>query len=296
MPHFVFHLPFCGARDWYYPIHFAARRCDSVRAVSVPGGGDRGRLVGSHLAVGPADVRAWGPRAAGSRGLPNHAGGDADDLANGQDCPVWQRFRGRITSYPCMAASWLSIPMTWPIETIDELAAGCERIRVRRYGVIETAAGALQGVHLRPWPKLLAAPELLPLGPNYHQRGAADRCLLYFNQPRRMPNFLALKYIVTTFGTSFRTFRAALAAMDIVAEIKQIDAIVCDAANVRLSDRVMARLGWEPHKPQRWHRNFIRRFYGKYPAHENAIDMLAKPQAAVAAESFDAKFAAGLSR
>ncbi len=27
----------------------------------------------------------------------------------------------------------------------------------------------------------------------------------------------------------------------------------------------MDRLGWEPHKPQRWHRNFIRRFYGQYP-------------------------------
>ena len=27
----------------------------------------------------------------------------------------------------------------------------------------------------------------------------------------------------------------------------------------------MARLGWEPHKPQRWHRNYIRRFYGTYP-------------------------------
>ena len=80
-----------------------------------------------------------------------------------------------------------------------------------------------------------------------------------------MPNFLALKYIVSTRGTSYRTFRAALSVLDAIAELKQIDAIVCDAANIRLSDRLMARLGWEPHKPQRWHRNFIRRFYGKYP-------------------------------
>ena len=195
--------------------------------------------------------------------------------------------------------------MNWPIETIGDLAAGCERIRAHRYGVIETAGGELQAVHLRPWPKLLAAPELLPLGPKYHQRGEADRCLLYYNQPRRMPNFLALKYIVTTFGTSFRTFRAALTALDAIAEIKRIDAIVCDAANMRLSDRVMARLGWEPHKPQRWHRNFIRRFYGVYPSRGGAADVLAKPpldelgtvrQAAWMAESFDGECVAALSR
>jgi hypothetical protein len=109
-------------------------------------------------------------------------------------------------------------------------------------------------------------PELLPLGPRYHRRGAADRCLLYYNQPRRMPNFLALKYVVSTAGTSYRTFRASLKVLDAIAALKRVDAMVCDAANSRLSDRFMARQGWEPHKPQRWHRNYIRRFYGEYPA------------------------------
>jgi hypothetical protein len=155
--------------------------------------------------------------------------------------------------------------MPRPFETILDIETGRERIRGRRYGVIETVGGVLRAVHLRPWPKLAALPEFLPLGPRYHCRGAADRCLLYYNQPWRMPNFLALKYIVSTRGTSYRTFRAALVVLDAIAELKQIDAIVCDAANIRLSDRLMARLGWESHKPQRWHRNFIRRFYGKYP-------------------------------
>jgi hypothetical protein len=157
--------------------------------------------------------------------------------------------------------------MPRPFETILDIETSRERILARRYGVIETASGDLRAVHLRPWPKLAALPEFLPLGPRYHCRGAADRCLLYYNQPRRMPNFLALKYIVSTRGTSYATFRAALMVLDAIAELKQIDAIVCDAANIRLSDRLMARLGWEPHKPQRWHRNFIRRFYGKYPQH-----------------------------
>lgn len=165
--------------------------------------------------------------------------------------------------------------MKWLFETIDDLATGSDRVRARRYGAIETAGGEFRSVHLRPWPKLVAAPELLPLGPRYHGRGRADRCLLYYNQPFGMPNFLALKYIVTTFGTSFRTFRAALMALDTIAELKRIDAIVCDAANIRLSDRVMVRLGWESHKPQRWHRNFIRRFYGVYPSRAVDANVLA---------------------
>ena len=155
--------------------------------------------------------------------------------------------------------------MRWPIRTIRDFESSEAQIRAGRYGVIETAGGEWRAIHVRPWPKLASLPELLPLGPRYHCRGSADRCLLYYNQPRRMPNFLALRYVVSTAGTSYQTFRAALRMLDQVAAVKGIDAIVCDAGNIRLSDRLMARLGWEPHKPERWHRNFIRRFYGEYP-------------------------------
>lgn len=153
--------------------------------------------------------------------------------------------------------------MSFGCETWTDLKAGREAICRRRYGVIETAGGQLQSIHLRPWPTLFALRDLWPVGDEYHARGPADRCWLYYNQPRRMPSFLALKYIVSTRGTSYATSRAALAALEQVAELKLSDAIVCDAANTRLSDRLLARLGWEPHKPQRWHRNFIRRFYGR---------------------------------
>jgi hypothetical protein len=154
-------------------------------------------------------------------------------------------------------------------KTIRNLDEGRNLLGQRSHGVIETAAGQLEAVYLRAWPKLASLPELWPLGPRYLSRGIADRCLLFFNQPRRMSNFLALRYVVSTGGTSYRTFRAALLALDAIAEIKQVDAIVCDAANIRLSDRLMARLGWQPHKPQRWHRNFIRRFYGSYPQRQS---------------------------
>lgn len=156
--------------------------------------------------------------------------------------------------------------MSLRFQSIEDFDAGRDRIRAARYGVIETLDAKLVAVHLRAWPKLVSLPELLPLGARYHAAGAPNRCLLYYNQPWRMPNFLALRYIVSTAGTNYATFRAALMALDCIAELKQTDAIVCDAGNHRLSQRLMSRLGWEPHKPQRWHRNYIRRFYGVYPS------------------------------
>jgi hypothetical protein len=151
-------------------------------------------------------------------------------------------------------------------EKIEDFDAARERLRTRRYGVIETVGGKLAAVHLRPWPKLVSLRELVPLDDRFHAAGKADRCLLYYNQPWRMRNYLALKYIVSTTGTRYPTACAAMKVLDAIAELKQIDAIVCDAANLRITDRLMKRFGYEPHKPQRWHRNFIRRFYGSYPA------------------------------
>jgi hypothetical protein len=153
----------------------------------------------------------------------------------------------------------------WFATTITDWEAGREQLLRGRYGVIETADGRLVAVHLRPWPKLLSWPEVWPVGDGYHVHGESDRCYLYFNQPRRYPNFLALKYVVSTHCASYASCRAALLALDRLAELKRIDALLCDAANTRISDRLLRRFGWSPHKPQRWRRNFIKRFYGVYP-------------------------------
>ena len=58
------------------------------------------------------------------------------------------------------------------------------------------------------------------------------------------------------------------------ARIKRSDALLCDVASNRISDRLMRRWGWESHKPQRWHRNFIKRFYGQYPSSRFASDVV----------------------
>jgi hypothetical protein len=146
-----------------------------------------------------------------------------------------------------------------------------EALRRGRYGVIEVADGRLAAIHLRPWPKIASSLEVEWRGRRWHASKPGDRCLVYYNQPRRFSNFLALKYIVSHRDCTLSTFHHALEVLDEVARVKQTDAILCDVWNDRISDRLLARWGWEPHKPQRWHRHYIKRFYGVYPAQPSEL-------------------------
>lgn len=150
-------------------------------------------------------------------------------------------------------------------EEIDDLTAHADRLRARRYGVIEVIDGELQRVHLRPFPKIVTAVGTLLFGRLTHRRGQGDWCRLYYNQPRRCSNFLAVTYVVSSRDCSLKTLRRATALLDQIAEIKKSDALLCDVANSRISDRLLTRWGWQPHCPSTWHRNFIKRFYGIYP-------------------------------
>jgi hypothetical protein len=151
-------------------------------------------------------------------------------------------------------------------QTITDPSAAADVIRVRHYGVIDVVEGRLAGIHLRPFPKYVSLVDALFWGRFYHQRVAGDRCRLYYNQPRRCPNYLALKYFLSARDSSLASFFAALAVLNEIARIKQSDAILTDVANFRISERLLARLGWERHTTSRWHRNYIKRFYGQYPA------------------------------
>ena len=151
-------------------------------------------------------------------------------------------------------------------DKITNLTTGAETLRRRRYGVIEVVDGQFRSVLLRPWPKILVGPEVLWVGNWLHQRRRGDRLLLYYNQPLRFPNFLALAYALSSRETSVRTIRVGLEVLDEVARLKHSDALLCDVGNWRISSRFMQRWGWEPHCPAAWwHRHFIKRFYGVYP-------------------------------
>jgi hypothetical protein len=150
-------------------------------------------------------------------------------------------------------------------ETVTDLAAGVETLTRRRYGVIEMRGGRLHAIHLRPFPKIVTAPGILLWGNAFHRYFRGDRLWLYYNQPWRFPNFLALKYVVSGRETSFASLARALDVLDEIARLKCSDALLCDVGNWRISTPLLARWGWTPHCPSRWHRHYIKRFYGAYP-------------------------------
>ncbi|MGD9721576.1 MAG: hypothetical protein AB7O59_06190 [Pirellulales bacterium] len=154
---------------------------------------------------------------------------------------------------------------------LDPFGADRPALARARYGMIEMRDGRLAAIHARPWPKVISAWEVEWRGERRHRSTPGDRCLIYYNQPRRHANFLALPYVVSQRDCTLATFHRGLEVLDAVAQLKHVDAIVCDAWNLRISDRLLARWGWQSHKPQRWHRNFIKRFYGVYPAQRGEL-------------------------
>jgi hypothetical protein len=163
-----------------------------------------------------------------------------------------------------------------------------DTLRAARYGVIDVRRGQLASICLRAWPKVISGLEVAWWGARRHRGTAGDRCWLYYNQPLRLPNFLALKYVVSDRDCTLATFHRALEVLDEVARVKRIDALVCDAWNPRISARLLARWGWEPHAPSRWHRHYIKRFYGVYPpsiltARDAPVELPDEPPARVLA-------------
>jgi hypothetical protein len=168
------------------------------------------------------------------------------------------------------------IRMFFGFQSVTDLSDPLHRLRDRPYGVIETAEERLVGVHLRPFPKFISWPEIALLGRWSHRRRRGNRCLLYYNQPCRHRNYLALKYVVSTAGATLQTFRLALTVLDQIARLKRSDALLCDVANPAISDRLLARWGWEPLRPAPWHRLHIKRFYGDYSDVEPAAGKAAR--------------------
>ena len=165
------------------------------------------------------------------------------------------------------------------LETVTDLGEGAETLRRRPYGVIEAAGGRFRRVVLRPVPKLISLPEVWLVGRWSHRRGDEDRCRLYYDQPRRFPNFLAVKYIVSRPKTTLGTVCRVLEALDEVARLKGVDALLCAAISRRISTKILARWGWEPHCRSGWQRHYIKRFYGEYPT---AVGWIASGAEAVA--------------
>lgn len=174
-------------------------------------------------------------------------------------------------------------------ESVANLRDGAEVLRRRAHGVIEVAQGRLRRVVLRPFPKLVSMLEISLTGRWCHGRRPGDWCLLYYDQPRRFPSFLAVKYLVSARHSTYGTLRRALDTLDEIARLKQTDALLCQVSNRRISGRMLARCGWEPHCPAGWRRHYIKRFYGDYPPPAGWILSAACP-GAVWAERGEARY------
>lgn len=154
-------------------------------------------------------------------------------------------------------------------ETVDDLTDGATTLRDRYHGVIEVRDGKLHAIELRPWPTLVTR---LRVWCDNRRRSSAppqDVCRLYYDQLWRQPNFLALKYVVSGPGTSFATARCAARTLDAIADIKRTDAIVCEASNARISERLLDRWGWQRHLIGSSRRHYIKRLYPDCPAARN---------------------------
>ena len=150
-------------------------------------------------------------------------------------------------------------------QSIIDLRTSADELRRRCYGVIEMAAGRLAAVHFRPWPKLISLPEALYLSRWQRQFLTGDRCWLYYDQPLLHRNFLAVKYVLSSHDCTFATLKGAMTVLEEIARIKRTDAALADVSNVKISDRLLAREGWQRHCQPSFHRHFIKRYYGEYP-------------------------------
>ncbi len=159
-------------------------------------------------------------------------------------------------------------------ESVQDLQRGAGRLRRRAYGMIVIEDERLKEIRLRPWPKIISVAEISLVGRGFHNRADGNRCWLYYNQPRGHRSFLALKYVVSSRQATLRTFRSSLIVLDEIARIKRTDAIVCEVSNLRISERLLKRWGWESHVPSSRRRHYIKRFYGTYPEPDEAWSLM----------------------
>ncbi len=127
-----------------------------------------------------------------------------------------------------------------------------------RSGVIEIRDGKLVGVRRRLGRRVSWWRAKLQ-GGWWHRWRRGDCCRLYYYQPLSIPDYLTVSFVVSTRQTRLITARKALTVLDEIALRKGSWAIVAQPINLRISDRLMARWGWEAHCTGQPGRHVIKR-------------------------------------
>ena len=146
---------------------------------------------------------------------------------------------------------------------IRDLRFDGRRVEGWRAGCIVTASGHLQQIRRR-WLSYKAT-RLRVWWDSRRRPALGDCCELYFHQAWGGSGFLVIGYIASGRTCSLATLYCSLLVLDEVARIQGAHALVAEATNSRLSDRLFARWGWQQHCLQLPGRHFIKRFYGDYP-------------------------------
>lgn len=154
------------------------------------------------------------------------------------------------------------------------LKSDVEKLRNRPYGMIEVVEGRLVGIQLRPWPKFISGIEAKWADGWGKSRDKKNQSQVFYSQPMAHRNYLTLSYAVTTLQTSWTTLSYSLALLDYIAYLKKSDAILTEVSNVRISNRLMERLGYEQHLLASKKRHYIKRFYGTYPDNRMLVKKL----------------------
>ena len=149
------------------------------------------------------------------------------------------------------------------LRTVTEIARQTQQLEARRAGHIVVQGGRLVAVFGRWWPYL--GNHIRAAWDQRFRQTEVDRCELFYHAPLSSPQFLTLSYIHSGERTSLASLYAATLVLDEIARIKRSLAIVCNVTNDRISDRLLARWGWETHCHAWSGRHFIKRFYGEYP-------------------------------
>jgi hypothetical protein len=152
-----------------------------------------------------------------------------------------------------------------PVKRIGHEA---KSLAARRAGQIVVQSGALVAVYGRWWPYL--GNHLRAAWDQRFRQTEEDRCELFYHAAISSPQFLTLSYIHSGERTSVASVYAATLILDEIARLKRTLAIVCNVTNDRISDRALARWGWESHCHGWSGRHFIKRFYGEYPPISNS--------------------------
>ena len=146
---------------------------------------------------------------------------------------------------------------SWGLGFVTDIDQSQHRIQGCRYGEIELKNGALHRVYPRWWPRMGSQWESVM--DSYIRQLPEDYCRVYYAFPMRSPGFMSVLYAHSGPNTSYRTVYKGVTVVDEIAGIRNARAIVCQATNTRLTERLMRRLGYVRHASSLGSNHYIKR-------------------------------------